>query len=605
MTMLTMSSFANIIKPTQLIGPIFDKELRISSRRKRNYFLRFAYLILLTVFVVSSWIGVVNYQRISVYQISRMSVAGTTIITTIIFFQFIATQLIAVIMLSNSISDEVYHRTLGVLMTTPINSFQIVMGKLFSKILQIILLVSISLPLLSIVRIFGGVPWEYLISSLCITLTSIIFAGVLSLNFSISNKRAYVVIIKTVFTLGILYFFIPMLIVSLFTQSWFYMFAWGNPINTYPLWTAPLILLNPIAVMAINTTMMLSPMTGIPSFSWPLHCVLMLALSAILLARSVKVVRRIGLCQATGTVNLKPGNKQTNKANTNKSIANGSESSGTIKQVKGSPVLWKELRMPMIQGPDNRNSIIGFGIAVISLLITYTVFRKDRYLAEDFTHIMYALMFVITGSIFNMIFASTCITSEKESQTWPILLSTPMSGWQIIFGKALGVFYRCLPVWILFAGHILLFVFTGTFHPIAILHFLIFLTGIIIFLTGLGIYCGSRVNRTTWSVVLNFIFIIVFWAVIPIISEGLFITSRERIFEFCASTNPIVQVMIIMRIAVSNSYGFISLSQLRFSWAIGNIIPTTGLLLFVMTINIITGLFCAWRANCRLRRNIF
>jgi len=35
-----------------------------------------------------------------------------------------------IVMLSTSISDEIYHKTLGVLMTTPINSFQIVAGKL-------------------------------------------------------------------------------------------------------------------------------------------------------------------------------------------------------------------------------------------------------------------------------------------------------------------------------------------------------------------------------------------------------------------------------------------------------------------------------------------
>jgi ABC-2 type transport system permease protein len=96
-------------------------------------------------------------------------------------FQFLATQFLAVILMSTAISDEIYHSTLGVLMTTPINSFQIVIGKLFSNLLQIVILIGISLPLLSLVRVFGGVPWSFVWSSLCVTLTAIVFAGSLSL----------------------------------------------------------------------------------------------------------------------------------------------------------------------------------------------------------------------------------------------------------------------------------------------------------------------------------------------------------------------------------------------------------------------------------------
>ena len=170
-----------------LTGPLLDKELRVSSRRRRNYILRSVYVIVLTVFVAMVWLSVVKYGASGAYQRSRMAVAGKTIISTIVTFQFFATQMIAIVMLSTAISDEIYHRTLGLLMTTPINSFQIVMGKLCSKLLQLILLLAISLPLLAIIRVLGGVAWNYVLSSLCITLTAVIFAGALSMHFSISN----------------------------------------------------------------------------------------------------------------------------------------------------------------------------------------------------------------------------------------------------------------------------------------------------------------------------------------------------------------------------------------------------------------------------------
>jgi len=159
-------SVAPLLSLSWLTGPIFDKELRVSSRRRRNYVLRCAYLALLTVFVVAVWLEQTSYVSASgLYSASRMAEAGKKIVMTIVWFQFCATQFLAIVMLSTSINDEVYNRTLGVLMTTPITSFQIVMGKLLSKLLQLILFLAISLPLLAIVRIFGGVPWDYVVSN--------------------------------------------------------------------------------------------------------------------------------------------------------------------------------------------------------------------------------------------------------------------------------------------------------------------------------------------------------------------------------------------------------------------------------------------------------
>ena len=179
-----------LVSLSWLTGPIFDKELRVSSRRRRNYVLRFAYLVLLTILLVMFWVMAVPSGQSGLYQSSRMAEAGQIVIACIVWFQFGVTQILAGIMLSTSISDEIYHKTLGLLMTTPISSFQVVVGKLLSKLLQLLLLMAISLPLLAIVRVFGGVPWGFIVSGLCLTLTSVLFVGSLSLFFSIFSRKA-------------------------------------------------------------------------------------------------------------------------------------------------------------------------------------------------------------------------------------------------------------------------------------------------------------------------------------------------------------------------------------------------------------------------------
>ena len=270
---------------SRLTGPIFEKELRVSSRRKRNYFLRFAYLVLLTIFVAFTWVVTMKIggSASQIYQASRMSEAGKYITTTIVWFQFISIQFLAAVMLSTAINDEIYHRTLGLLMATPISSVQIVIGKLLSRLLQLVLLLAISLPLLSMIRVFGGVPWDYVISSLCITLTTVIFVGSVSLFFSIFNRKAYVVIIMTVLALGILFGLSPSVTVEIFGHPWS---GRANASITAPLQ------LNPYMLLAWNTDVLINPrMAGRISVFWPFHCGLMLAASSVVLFVCVRLVR--------------------------------------------------------------------------------------------------------------------------------------------------------------------------------------------------------------------------------------------------------------------------------------------------------------------------
>ena len=179
MAVALVSSFPRFINLSWLTGPIFDKELRVSSRRRRNYVLRSAYLLILVLLVVGSWsIAILRGSRTSVaWQVSRMAEVNRSLVLMITWFQFLTAQILAAVMFSNSISDEIRRGTMDVLMTTPINCVQIILGKLFSRLLQLILLLAVSLPLLAVIRVFGGIQWDYVVSALSITFTATVFVG--------------------------------------------------------------------------------------------------------------------------------------------------------------------------------------------------------------------------------------------------------------------------------------------------------------------------------------------------------------------------------------------------------------------------------------------
>ncbi len=580
-----------------LTGPIFEKELRVSSRRRRNYVLRFTYLALLTIFLVLTWLAYVPRGGTGLYQISRMAEAGKGIIAYIIWFQFIAIQFVAGIMLSTSISDEIYSCTLGLLMTTPINSFQIVIGKLFSKLLQLILLLAISLPILAIVRVFGGVPWGYIVSGLCVTLTTVLFVGSVSMFFSIFNRRAYVVIILTILTLGTLFALLPILAAmflhSVVSESQFF---------------SAVSYANPYVLLAFDTDRMMSPrMGGWPALSWAVHCVIMLVASALLLLLSVLMVRRVALRQAIGELGTSSRGRR-RRSNT-KAVSTASEHRDFApppRRVKGPAVLWKELRSPVF-GRRKIAVLITIAIGLIFLFVTYGFCADENALDDEWVHILYTVIFLALGILFTIILPATCITSEKESRSWPLLLATTLSDRQILFGKFAGVLRRCLPVWALLFGHIMLFTLAGVIHPLATIQMGILVAWIVVFLSGTGLYFSVRFKRTTTAVMMNFGVAALIWALLPFVITliGTIVRDFRDFHAFCElywDTNPFVHAVVIIAATARNG------GLRRYDWLeVGarDVSEATIWMLFCMLGYMFLGLLFAWRAKCRFRRNVF
>lgn len=585
-------SIVRLCNLSWLTGPIFEKELRVSSRRARNYILRFAYLIFLTTFLVLIWLNAVDYGAAGLFTVSRMARAGKTIISSTVWFQFCVTQIVAVIMLSSSISEEIYNRTLGLLMTTPISSFQIVMGKLLSKLLQLILLLAISMPLLAIVRIFGGVPWDYIVSSLCITFTSTLFVGSLSLFFSIFTRRAYVSIILTCLALGILFLGIPYLVAIV------HLTCSGDWPGT--LLTRVLFYDNPVMVLIFNTQRMMTPgvACGFPAFYWPLHCGIMLGGSFLILSVSVIMVRKVALSQAVGgrhiffrwrrtTESVKPARSERVREQ------------GRIRRVTGAPVIWKEFRLPLL-GRRKALMLAAIIIGIIGLIISYAALGANNDLDDQDVHIVYAIIFLGIGTLFGIVFPATSITSEKEDRSWPLLLATTLDEKQILFGKFVGTLRRCLVAWCLLLGHVFLFCLTGLIHPIAILQTGILITLMVTFLAGTGLYFSSACKHTTTAVIMNFALAAVIWAVLPLILEvgG----ASPDIEEAGADINPFIHVAVIMDSTVGErgvpNYHWPGTRNMSAAKSTLWMLKCTGVYAFI-------GFLFAWRAKRRLRRNIF
>jgi ABC-type transport system involved in multi-copper enzyme maturation permease subunit len=575
-----------------LTGPIFDKEMRVSSRRRRNYVLRFVYIGLFTFMVTVLWMDRVANTTTSgytpVYQVSRMASAGQQIITAVLWFQFLTAQVIAIVMLSTSISDEICKRTLGTLMTTPIGSFQIVMGKLTSRLLQIVLLLAISLPLLAVVRVFGGVPWGFLLCGLCVTLTAVVFVGSLSLFFSIFTRRAYAAILEAIVATGFLFGFVPMILVLLISPK-----GPSGPLMKVLSCT------NPYVMMSAATESLYSARTGINA-SWPLHCAVMLGASLLLLLLAMVFVRKAALRQAVGAAPRgcpDLSGQVRGPAPTN------------IRRVVGPPVLWKEQRSPLLGKRKVTQAVAAF-VILGTLALLYWLCLKEQTLLEPEVHVIYTVVFFGVGLLFTTVLPATCITTERESQTWPLLLTTTVGTWEILWSKFVGALRRCLPAWFLLFGHVAVFVAVGIIHPIAILQLGILVAWVLLFLTSTGLYFSTRLRHTTTAVIANMALAAGVWAFFPL---GLAITlelarTSVKVVKVYMDMNPFVQVGVVVNALVHRGGSGTYRGVGSYDWVQGGMTglsDTTVWVVLTFALYVSVGLIFLTRAAARLRRNPF
>jgi ABC-2 type transport system permease protein len=575
MTAGSISAFSRWINPAWLTGPIFDKELRVSSRRLRNYVLRSGYIILLSVFILSIWYSIFGIRRSgsAVYLVSRASQAGKYIITTTVWFQFLVTQLIAVVMLSSAISDEIRAGTLSVLMTTPINSFQIVTGKLLSKLLQLMLLLAISLPLLAVIRVFGGVQWDYIVSSVCITLTAALLVGSLSLLLSMTYRHAYNVILITIVGCLLIFGALPALFSWLATIGIFNQQVTQSVIAlTNPFW----------ALFRCTSAMVSTPGRGLTFFSWPMHCLITLAVTAVLIAISVCRVRKAALCEAFGRPRklwswraLKPKDRGT-------IVNTGSQSPvGSIIPIGVSPIVWKEMRRGFLGGKERASAISLLLIGLFFLTAILLLFSpKKNMFFMIFGYYFVSVLYLVVMIRLAVLSASS-IAGEKEARTWPILLATPLADREIVRAKAIAAFRKSIPLLVVYLALLCIYYSRlGMYKSPGFVGMLLTTTvGLVAsvpFVIGGGLYFGVRFRTAAAAIAAT---------------VGSYLAVR---YLLCGTFNPL-RIVLYMTIARLYSPGNPSaMMWVYYSTTVAFSLVQAGI-----------GLFLGRCAVRRLRRNIF
>lgn len=591
-TALAANLSAWLKRPWTLAGPVFEKELRVASRRRRSYVLRLAYVAVLMTYIALIWVPAVELEGSALMSRAQMERAARMITLGIVWFQFFGAQLVAIVMMSTAISEEVYGRTLCVLMTTPLSGTQVVLSKLASRLLQILLLVATSLPLLAIVRVLGGIPWGYLVVSLSITLTAIIFVGAVSLFFSALCRRAYLVVILSALSMVGIFVLLPFVIVVLL-QGWL---SEREALATFLYW-------NPYLVLYRYTDYTVSPRGGVPFVftSQIVSCgVALLFAAALLLIGSIHLVRHVALRRAMGEPALL--DKLRKRRLEDEPVAEAARGRRRgIRRVVGPAMVWKELTCVL---PRRQRLAVSLavGMEVVLILIAYSFPSFMVVLSYEGTHLAYLWTLLGLGSLFTLVASATVIGTERETHAWPLLLMTPLRDRDILLGKFVGVLRRCGLIWLVLLVYVAAFAGARCFYPLAVAQTAIIIASVVLFLSATGFYLGARCRRTAEAVTTNLVLAGVLWCILPMIG-GIAVFAFGRHWmqgdSLAFAGSPFGQAVIMLMTTLDGFPG-----EVRWLGRTLEAASATAILLLYLLAYALVSLVVLWRARRAFRHHI-
>ena len=418
-----------------LPGPVFNFELMATARRGRFFLVRSFYATILLVIlwaVYSAWTTETGGELMS----SQVKWFALSAFAGIAVGQEILTLALTPALVAGVIADEKQRKTLHYLLASRLTSPEIVLGKLFVRMLYLMILLGVSLPVLSLLVLMGGIDPRLVLLGCLATFSTGWFLAALSIWSSTIARRvrdAFVI----AYGLEGLWLFSPILFRTLSIPNW----PW---FDRAVMWLNEWIgASNPVEVALAWFGMLrggVSPLSDIEDISWMIG--LQLAFGLVLATLAALQLRPIFRRQDG------EGGPRALRRLRSMLTARGRWRLGRRPSLADRPMLWKELHTG---GPRGFARIVGFLLTLIAggFFLYYTVWYAMTAFAEmweygylhastitsgdciainsyRFIRIVVPLLYLV-GILAVAGAAAAAVTSEHEEDTWVSLTSTDLT----------------------------------------------------------------------------------------------------------------------------------------------------------------------------------
>lgn len=424
-----------------LIGPVFTRELVTAPRRTRFYIAPAVYVGGLLILASTAWLLLTGTQQIR--NVGDMARFGGTL------FQFLAPlQLVLVIFFSafaaaSAVAQEKDRRTLVLLLLTNLSNSELVLGKLFASMLNVLMLLAAGLPFFILTMLFGGVGLEQVLAVFAVCVLSAIAAGSVGSTIALWREKTFQILALTALTLGILAAWEVVVASKPWQGEWR-----GIPVSQ---WMSGL---SPWQALVAATRPRIAITQSLPLFGTPLTMYLAAsaAFAALVNLTAVALVRVWNPSREARPRTDEVDEFRSTSATASDATVDGAtsvvatESSRSVHAAPGktrpvwdNPILWREV---CTWAYGRRIMVVRLVYLALFAGAVFSVHRAIDSTAIGQASLSLAIipLFVLSLVLVNSL-AVTSITTERDLGALDLLLVTDVTPAEFIFGKLGGAFY--------------------------------------------------------------------------------------------------------------------------------------------------------------------
>jgi len=448
------------------VGPVFFREASTTPRRARHFVVRAVYVLALLVLICTAWFVLAGTQIVR--NIGDMARFGTMLFQILVPLQLTLVVFLSAFGVASAVAQEKDRRTLILLLMTRLRNSELVLGKLLAALLEVLLMVLASAPVLMLITLLGGVSWDQIVRALLITLTTALAAGSLGSVLALWREKTFQTLSMTALALMMWAGVWEAVAAGLFFES-----AAGLSCETIAAAFSPFRAISAAAMPRVASA---------PLFSWSdgVTLYLLVSTAACVLINAIAILRvrvwnpsrelRPGqqdedatvsiYGQATDSENLATDHPASDlAAATTRAAAAETARAGhldarvrpanqTSREVWDNPILWREVRT---WAYGRKVMIIRIAYLVLFAMawagVSWTLAEAAATSAESglASRIPAAARvltpFCLVSLVIINALAVNSITNERDGQALDILLVTDLSPREFVFGKLGGVLW--------------------------------------------------------------------------------------------------------------------------------------------------------------------